>query len=588
VSDCPRDFATLTIDVLVIRDITLHHDSSRTLEVRSADRGALLWSLRDVTNGGVSSDGSYLWAVSATSLRVFSHDGHERFSLAGNYSQAQIYASSDAIRVLGGPSSGALQTIRLADHNSAYASVQGNFASWFSDGTAFVTTLGATTWVYTNEGIQLAIGILPDVVGLGGAGGYVWELNEGRFNAPLRLYAATDLSAPIQTFNSELAGFRISGSRIAALRQGSLQIISVGASVAVGDAIPIAMTSVVAFSSDAEGDWVIGSADGVVADDVAERSGSNDTYSLGRALSLASSGNAQAAIATASDRVIMLSVGPSAAPIRTIQVPHSQIALSDDGSILVAAENLDSSQIGSDRSLRTFSTTDGSVIHTWPYTLPLSGSTLLGFTFAPKGLVLSQLVGPCPAHGCEDPVRLFTDVTGATFPNYGPPLEAADELTSQLPRLSPSGANAVFGSIGPGIGSAVTLIYSNSSLVTAIPGVALAWLDDAHILVATYHLERQGMFEVAVQDIVRIYDARGHVTSTAQLPDVQSAQLVPVGPVSGTFVYWPLHNQVLDYTTGAVYWKGDPDVRDAVPVGDYVLYTRNERIFVDRFRRPGS
>ena len=80
---------------------------------------------------------------------------------------------------------------------------------------------------------------------------------------------------------------------------------------------------------------------------------------------------------------------------------------------------------------------------------------------------------------------------------------------------------------------------------------------------------------------MRIYDRSGQVTGTAMLPDVQGARLTPVG---GTLLYWPLWNQVLDYATGAVAWQGDPTVLTAVPVGDHVLYTKNERVLIDRFR----
>ncbi len=422
------------------------------------------------------------------------------------------------------------------------------------------------------------IGTLPSTVGLGGVGNYVWEWDHS-FTGPLRIYSATDLSAPIQTFLSDGDTFISSGTIIADLH-GTVRLISLGASITTGASLTTRQTGPEAFAADADGHWVIGNGEGVVIDDAAVLSQSWDTYSLGLARSLASSSNAQAAIATASGHTLVMSVGATTAVTGMLQVLASQTALSDDGSILVATD-LSGGQTGDDRSLHTFSTADGSLLYTWPYQLPAYGTTLLGFSFAPKGRVICQMLGTCDVNACWIPSRLYTDPVGNTFPSYGPTpyTTSVDLLTEQTPRFSPDGVHAVFGPIGYG-GQATTQVYSNGSLVTAVSGIALAWLDDDHFIDATYRYQSQGGFGTYVQDTVQIYDSTGTVIGSAMLPDIQGLPLVPVG---GTLVFCPWLNEVLDYSTGAVYWKGDPTVHTGVAVGEYVLYTKNERVFIDRF-----
>ena len=43
-------------------------------------------------------------------------------------------------------------------------------------------------------------------------------------------------------------------------------------------------------------------------------------------------------------------------------------------------------------------------------------------------------------------------------------------------------------------------------------------------------------------------------------------------------------NAVFDYLDGYKIWQGDADVRNGVVVGDYILFARQNRLFVDRFR----
>lgn len=578
---CPADFATLSDGALLIRDIDASPVRPHAVEVRSPKTGALRFTIIDATSAGQASDDSYTWAASQANMRAFAPDGTRLFLLPGDYSRAQVSAAPEEIRMLDGTDPRALQRINVAGQSMIFVPIQGKFAAWFTDGTAFLTTLGFTAWVYASDGTLRTIGTLPGSGGLGGVGGYVWQWDTSQLGAPLRIYAASDLGAPIQTVLGANGKFVPVGHTIAFLRAGAdvLQLISLGASVTIGPEIAAGPRYLSAFDIDPDGHWIVGNIDGVVTDDAAARASSGDTYSLGRALSIAGSRDGLAAIATASGHVVVLPIGDSTALRHIWRVPASQIALSDDGSVLVAAVNQGSSTLSDDSSLRTLSTADGSVIQSWSYPNPSPGLTgLVGFTFAPRGRVLVQLLDSCGADGCTNLRRLYTDVTGKPLPSYGPVLESRlTYVEADLPRLSPDGSNAIFGPTQATTQPA-TQVYANGSLVTAVPAVALAWmLDSNHFLGATYHLERQ----VAVQDGAHFYDLRGQVTGTALLPDVHGNSLIPVG---GTLLYWPQQNSVIDYATGAVTWKGAAGITTAVPVGDHVLYTSNERVLIDRFR----
>jgi hypothetical protein len=141
--------------------------------------------------------------------------------------------------------------------------------------------------------------------------------------------------------------------------------------------------------------------------------------------------------------------------------------------------------------------------------------------------------------------------------------------------LSPDGAHTLFPQ-GGDFSAATTQVYSGNTLATAVPGVALAWIDNGHFLVQTY-ADSNG----DVPGSAHVYDTSGAITSAATLAVSYGDRLVPVG---GTLVYWRRNNQVLDYATGAVTYQG-PYEYTGTPVGDYVMYFNgSENVYIDRFR----
>jgi hypothetical protein len=554
---CAADYVSVAGGVFLVRGVNKNGPAANwKIEARSLDTGALLSTITGEANVGLSSDGGYVWIASTASFAIATPSGTQLFAIAGDYSHAHVYATSSTIRLVGGPmGAGQLEIIDVATHASTYAAVSGNFVAWFDDGTAFITSLGSTMWVYAANGTQLAIGA-PNMIPVGGTGNFVWgSSSDSSGNRTMPIFRVSNLSTPHRTLTASPSGaFVVSGHSIANLSYGagSLQISSIGTNtVTTGSTITTPETFLQTFAADDAGNWAIGNNDGVVADGADILAQSTTTYSLGRALSVAGTGGDTAAISTSSGHVLVMSVGAATSVTRTIAYLSSQIALSADGALLVAAGDLGSAQYTRDMSLRVYSTTNGTLVHSWPHSWSDYPTLLTGFSFATQG---------------EQICQTFRQSDGTCSDVNGNPVQYA--ASQVAPLMSPDGAHALYFSQG------ATQIYSGSALVNAVPGVALAWIDNNHFLVATYT-------SASIQSGVQVYDASGAPTGTAMLPDVQRASLVSVG---GTLAYWQGTNQVLDYTTGAVYWQGDPSAGNGTPVGDYVLYTKAEKAYLDRFR----
>lgn len=580
-SVCAGEFLTLAGDVFLVA-VTPEAGGSTMAEVRSAVDGTLLSSVHNQPDVGLTSDGAYVWIASSSSLAVQLPNGTPVFSITGNYSQAQVKGNANALLVVGGPAGASqLERVDLTTHGKTVTSFSGTFAAWFEDGSAFATKLGDVVWIYSASGAQLAIGT-PPITPLGGYGNYVWGQSTNWMSPyTIEIYKTSQLDSLAGSITGESYQDRYvaAGSRIGHLApySGTVQITTLGTTVETGPIIVTPYVGLEAFAADAAGNWVAAS-DGAVFDGVGITIDAANIYSLGRVRALAGTGGTTGAIGTASGRIVLLAVGTATTVSTTITTAlTSKLALTADGARLVATGDLRSAQYARDMSLRVFATSDGSLVHMWPYSWPswTSPSTprFVDFSFAAEGDVLCQLVDTGSAYD-----RFFTDTDGNTLSSRGP----------GCPRMSPDGSHALSGTYGPYYDSssmsdvyhATTQVYADGALVTAVPGVGLAWIDNDHFLVATYAFD-------GAQTGVKVYDTTGAITSTATLPNVRGALLVSLG---GTLLYVPPgylpapHGEVLDYATGNVVWQGHPRTFDGVPVGDDILYTVGEKVYADRFR----
>jgi hypothetical protein len=566
------------------------------LELRSAATGGIRATVAtDATKVGLSSDGSYVWAATQAHLRAWSAQGAPLLDVAGDYAAARVHAAPTELRVALGPAgAGKIEAIQLAGGGRSTISFAGTFHSWFDDGERFLTAVGTAVRVYGRDGAQLAFASLPTVARLTGQGDHVWTYGTSGTSGELRIYAAGSLDAPVQTYSPSPSPLA-SGDQLALAYTGGtdeiVELISLGSIVTKSGPIPVPVHGLGTFASDPSG-WLVGNGNGVVLDSAAVLGPAADrrALSFGQVWSIAGADDGTAVIATASGRAPVLALGPGTAVVsHELALRSSHAELSQDATLLVAADYLEGAQYHDDRSLRVVRVADGSPVYTWPYRWSDYPDLFLDFSFARQGLVLCHL-----KWSLQTSQRIFTTVTGTTLPSHGPPVYGGTsaDLVDQLPRFSPSGAHAAFRTNGSPI-SSTTQIYSNSVLAGAVDGVPLRWLDDDRLLVVTYRLfqNRSGIW--AVQDKVFVYNPSGTQGVEVTLPPLTDPILLPADaartrvsltPVGGSRIYSQRHNAVLDYTTGATVWQGDPAVTDGVVVGDSVLFARGPRLYRATFR----
>ena len=140
------------------------------------------------------------------------------------------------------------------------------------------------------------------------------------------------------------------------------------------------------------------------------------------------------------------------------------------------------------------------------------------------------------------------------------------------------GQNVTVGDL-EGLG-AVTNIYKNGSLMAAVPGIAIGWLDNSQLLVRIYVVDPKANF---LEDYsgTAIYSSSGSLIASPLLPE-----LFLVQPVDPTSVYSPERNAIFSLTTGQTVWttfNTAPDngshLKGAVS-GQYVVFAAKHRVYV--------
>ncbi|HEX7841286.1 MAG TPA: hypothetical protein VF469_27600, partial [Kofleriaceae bacterium] len=506
--------------------------------------------------------------------------------LAGNYADASVYAEPATLRVVNGAAGGnTLELIQISDHQRTTVPFAGRFYSWFDDGRHFLTVTGNAVSVFTSAGVRQVIGDLPSTRGLTGQGDFVWTYDDQVPGYPLRIYPAADLSAPVQSFAldvlTQVAG---AGPVIGVLPYGleQLKLVTLGPTVTMSAPLPVPAAYLSAFAGDGDGRWLVGGSAGVVfdGDAVVGPPAELRSLSLGTGWALAGSPGKTAALGVGSRHIEVLTLGASEATVRELDFAGSQLAITDDETTLIAADDLLESQYHEDRSLRVISLADGSVTFTQPYAFS-DPTRFYGFALAPRGGVLFQKVDRFSDATGWQPHDVFSDLAGHPFPSYGPQPSGKRPPT---PSLSPDGARAAFsfggqdsfGNDGP-IG-ATTQLYSHGVLSGAVDGVFVTWLDSERVVVAKYSLMLGKVLSVAF-DGMTIYDGDGNALGPAKLPDPRGA----VASIDGRLVYLQGKNAVYDVTTGAVVWQGDPMMTSGVVVGHDIVFARGHNVYRTAF-----
>lgn len=552
------------------------------LDIRATSDGHLVSELQssqiDSAQGNtwwkLATDGSYICNGSQSGLTAWSSTGQQLFTLPGDYSAAKAFAAPAQVLVALGPAGqNVIQTISVATGaTSTGLAFSGNFNSWFVDGHSFFTNLGTTVWIYSPASVQESILSLPTVENLTGQGNWFWTYEANTPGYPLSIYPVGSSTAS-QTFNLDIDTTVVaSGGTIGVLPDGtaSASVIDLsGASPVKTDySLPIAYEQAYAATSPSQ--WIVGNKHGVVLDGTSV-STTPRFFDTGAAWSIAGGTN-YAAIATANGKIYYyLLSSSSTTPAGVIDFSSSKIALSSDGTVLVAQANSNDSQYETDRTLNVYSIPSGSLTYNIPYQFGTGIPNLFDFSLSGSGTVTGQILGTFSSStSLWTYTRKVAPTTGGSIIWSDSPPDSNDAI-----HLSPDGTLIAISS-GPTSPTSATNIYKNGLLATAVSGFAVGWIDNNQLLVNNYVVRYPSL---SVFSNCSIYDATGAVQPGCNLPE-----LFQIQPVSSSSVYSPALNQILSVPAGTpIYTSTLPLTGAAAVAGSNVVFASGSRIVVDNY-----
>jgi hypothetical protein len=511
----------------------------------------------------LATDGSYLCAGTKDGLAVWSINGQLLLSEQGDYSVASAFATPTQLQIaLGAAGANVIETITISSGTSSVGpAFQGNFNSWFTEGSKFLTTEGNTVWTYSNASVQQAIVSLPTVAELTGQGNWIWTYNSEDPSYPLNIYSiGSSTAAATFTFSASSTAIA-SGSAIGILPYGTgaATVIDLsGSTPAKTDyTFPIAYPS--AFGASSASEWLVGAQFGVILDG-ASLPHTARYFGDGAAWSIAGS-SSRAAVATANRQIFYFD--PSTSAVQgTIAFSSSKIEMSSDGSVLAASANANDAQYELDRTLNIYSLPSNSVSNSFPY--QFSGSpTLFDFSLSQSGQTLGQVLGTV---GSGNYTRNVSGISGSPIiwsgsgVNYSSPIQ-----------LSPDGTMVAVSNGAPSPTS-TSNILKNGLLVTAVPGYAAGWIDNDSLLVNTYNVDSS--FQSAAT-----YSATGTLQAAVSIPEVRIFQ-----PVTSDLIYSPKLNAIFSLSSGSVIWTSPNQATGVGAIaGRYVVYASGTRVLIDTY-----
>jgi hypothetical protein len=545
------------------------------LELRDSTDGHLLAALPiAVSWWHIAPDGSYVCAGNQSGVFAWSSSGQALLSRPGDYSSAVAFAALAEIRVARGPAG--LSAIETISVTTAAATVgplfQGQFNSWFVDGERFLTNVATTVWVYSKSGVQQDITVLPSTANLTGQGNWFWTFDAYAPGTPLNVYAVGASASPTVTYNFYADTVAIpSGLTLAVLPYGSgvasVIDLSGAAPSRVDHAVPIAYLD--AYAALSASDWLVGNRDGVVLGG-SSQSSAPTYFSLGRAWSIAGS-DARIAVATASGSIFYFDAGTKALQGR-IDSFSAKAALSSDGTVLAAGGDWNDAQYHSDLPPVIFALPSGVATYAWPSMAPpcanCSTPVSLDITLSASGSVLGQVLTSDDSAGSPYKIRQVSAATG------GPLVwseTTAASVDFQPIRLSPDGT--LIAVSGGGHDSPTgTNIYRSGTLVAAVPGWAVTWIDNARLLVNVY----SGPY--AYTGAV-IYNPSGLKIGPAALPESWEYQAFGTDSL-----YSPSLNSVVSLTTGARTWSSaNLSTGVGAVAGSRVVFASGHRVLAEPY-----
>jgi hypothetical protein len=288
---------------------------------------------------------------------------------------------------------------------------------------------------------------------------------------------------------------------------------------------------------------------------------------MGQVWSMAGSSNL-VAFATANGTISYYSPSStSTAPVGTISFSSSKIALSSDGTVLVAQANTNDYAYETDRTLKVFSLPSGNLTYSIPFQYGLGNLSLVDFSLSGSGTMTGLVTETL--NNFPTPSTYTSQVAPTTG---GAAIWSVNSPTDQI-NLSPDGT-LIAVSIGTKDNSPTTNIYNNGMLVTAVNGFAIGWIDNTQLLVNNYVSVHAapGTYSNA-----SIYSATGTLTSTPALPE-----LLTIQPVNSSSLYSPALNTIFALPSGNIlYSSTTPSTGQGAVVGSNVVFTSGTHIVVD-------
>jgi len=558
-------------------------------ELRATTDGHLLGTISaaGVSWWKVATDGSYVAAGSTGGLSVWAPSGQLLFAHSGDYSKALVFATPGGVLVGGGPAGSVIETIAVPS-GTATTSPQynGQFASWFTDGGRFLTIVGSTAFVYSNTGVQ--VGSITSVSGptIVGQGNWVWSYpNVG---AALNIYPATGASStPSTTYTfTGLAQPYASGPMLAVLTEGSsaISLIDLSGSTptktdyaSVVAPIPIGSGSLndKPFFALSASRWVLSDGYGAIVDG-ATLPGTRRELGFGYTRSIAGgTATGHFAIATASAGILYFN-SATLAQEGTISFLAKKLVISADGTLLVA---LGAGDASGNYPVNVYSLPAGSLLYSWPYTFNFDASNGIHSGTLPEDIILSDsgaLLG-----------QVFFTANGAasgyaqqvSAPTGGSPVFSSTVTFLNLPdppppiRISPDDTLIAYSQVSSNPG---TNIVRNGTLVTAVSGLLVGWLDNNRLVVNNYGRDRS----YPVYTGCAIFGADGAATGGPCKIPYEVSSFTPIAPDS---IYVAQKNQILSVGGGMVTWtSGDPQaaVWTGAVVGSRVVFVSGTDLVV--------
>jgi hypothetical protein len=261
--------------------------------------------------------------------------------------------------------------------------------------------------------------------------------------------------------------------------------------------------------------------------------GNPRALTLGTAWSIVA-GTTYISVATASGKILYFNSNNDS-QAGTISFSSSQLSASSDGTVLAAAANSNDAQFETDRTVNIYSLPSGSTTQSFAYSYPNNQLTYMAL--AQTGTIIA-LGNSSSASTCPSEVMVVATTGGA--PLYcvtGNLLFSPDSTLGAIPS-GPTLSN---------LGS--TNVYKNGTLVTAVPGVAVGWLDNNRLLVNNYIVESQS--STIINSGTTIYDAAGSMVGTTPFPGMDPFQVVSA---ANSTVYDFTNNSIVSLTAGTTIW----------------------------------